>query len=251
MRSSPPSPLPDTTRLRRARKAPHRDPTRPATPAAPDAGGDDAVAAGEEPPPDLLATVRSLRARWQQELALRGVDPDRAAALDRRFAAAFGRVIARWPQVFAGTDLDPDANRQRMEALVLRVEAVAASLGGPAAADADNALTPATRLAAMLKEALAANTIGGKVDEESRWRAAQEDVRQAQASWSRIGAVPEPARRALADRFQRACRLVLDRPGGPPGSGGPGRPGGPGGGGAGPVPGRPGGLVGLVGRVGR
>ena len=121
-------------------------------------------------------------------------------------------MIARWPQVFAGTDLDPDANRQRMEALVLRVEAVAASLGGPASADADNALTPATRLAAMLKEALAANTIGGKVDEENRWRAAQEDVRQAQASWSRIGAVPEPARRAFSDRFQRACRLVLDRP---------------------------------------
>ena len=189
--------------------APEPD-TASATQTAPDAGGDAAVAAGQEPPPDLLATVRSLRARWQQELALRGVDPDRAAALDRRFAAAFERVIARWPQVFAGTDLDPDANRQRMEALVQRVEAVATSLGGPAAADADKALTPATRLAAMLKEALASNTIGGKVDEESRWRAAQEDVRQAQASWSRIGAVSEPARRALTDRFQRACRRVLE-----------------------------------------
>ena len=207
----------------------------------------DAAAANQEPPPDLIATVRSLRARWQQELALRGVDPDRAAALDRRFADAFGRVIARWPQVFAGTDLDPDANRQRMEALVLRVEAVAASLGGPASADADKALTPATRLAAMLKEALAANTIGGKVDEENRWRAAQEDVRQAQASWSRIGAVPEPARRALTDRFQRACRLVLDRPGGSPGSAAPGRPAPPSGaakpGGAGEA-GRPGGAGG-------
>ena len=191
-----------------AAPAPH---TEPAAETAPSAGVDHAVAAGQEPPPDLLATVRSLRSRWQQELALRGVDPDRAGELDRRFAAAFGRVIARWPQVFAGTDLDPDANRRRMEALVLRVEAVAASIGGPAAADGDKALTPATRLAAMLKEALAANTIGGKVDEEIRWRAAQEDVRQAQASWSRIGAVSEPARRALTDRFQRACRLVLER----------------------------------------
>ena len=43
----------------------------------------------------------------------------------------------------------------------------------------------------MLKEALAANTIGGKVDEDSRMRAAAEEVRQAQASWSRIGPVPE------------------------------------------------------------
>jgi hypothetical protein len=157
-------------------------------------------------------------------------------------------VIARWPQIFAGTDLDPDANRRRMEALVLRVEAVARSLVGPAAADTDNALTPATRLAAMLKEALAANTIGGKVDDESRWRAAQEDVRQAQTSWSQIGTVPEPARRALADRFQRACRLVLDRPVGS-GSAASSRPGGPGPGGrpggsgaARPLPGRPGGT---------
>ena len=122
---------------------------------------------------------------------------------------------------------------------------------GPPPPDADKALTPATRLAAMLKEALAANTIGGKVDDENRWRAAQEDVRQAQASWSRIGAVPEPARRALDDRFQRACRLVLDRPGGASGiSGaqpaappsGAARPGGAGGAG-GPVgPARPGGA---------
>ena len=63
-----------------------------------------------------------------------------------------------------------------------RVEDLAASLAGPAAAAGDAALSPTTRLAAMLKEALAANTIGGKVDDDSRWRAAQEDVRQAQAA---------------------------------------------------------------------
>jgi hypothetical protein len=63
----------------------------------------------------------------------------------------------------------------------------------------------------MLKDALAANTIGGKVDEDSRWRAAAEDVRQAQAQLSRIGHVPEPARRALADRFQRACRRISEK----------------------------------------
>jgi hypothetical protein len=60
----------------------------------------------------------------------------------------------------------------------------------------------------MLKEALAANTIGGKVDTESRRRAAQEDIRQAQASWSRVGPVPEEVRRDLADRFQRAIRQI-------------------------------------------
>ena len=61
----------------------------------------------------------------------------------------------------------------------------------------------------MLKEALAANTIGGKADEDSRHRAAAEEVRNAQHSWTRIGLVPESERRALNDRFQAACRKVM------------------------------------------
>jgi hypothetical protein len=172
----------------------------------------EAAAVWPEVPADLLAAVRSLRVRWQQELAMGGVDPDRGAALDRRFAEAFNQVILRWPQVFGGTDLDPEANRSRMEALVRRVEALAASLGGPAAASGGaDVRVPTTRLAEMLKEALAANTIGGRVDEDARWRAAQEDVRLAQASWSRIGTVTESARRALTDRFQRACRQIAEQ----------------------------------------
>ena len=63
-----------------------------------------------------------------------------------------------------------------MEALVSKVEALAASLSGPAAAASEAAVSPTTRLAAMLKEALAANTIGGKPDDDSRVRAAQEAV---------------------------------------------------------------------------
>src|SRR5262245_32433775 len=51
----------------------------------------DQLSAGEdaEPPAELLTKVRSLRGKWQHELALRGVDRDRAVALDDRFAAAF------------------------------------------------------------------------------------------------------------------------------------------------------------------
>jgi hypothetical protein len=85
------------------------------------------------------------------------------------------------------------------------MEDLAASLKGPA----DQAdLSPTERLANMLKEALAANTIGGKADAESRRRAAQEDVRQAQTSWSRVGPVPDEIRRELSDRFQRAIRQI-------------------------------------------
>jgi len=163
----------------------------------------------DEAPSDLAATVRAQRTRWQQEIAARGVDPDQARALDRRFEAAFAAVIAKWPAAFAGSDLDPDANRKRMETLVRKMEDLAASLAGPGSID--QSLSPTNRLAAMLKDALAANTIGGKADSDARLRAAAEDVRQAQSSWSRIGTVPEEARRQLTDRFQRAIRSISER----------------------------------------
>ena len=203
--------------------------------AAPPAGGDPAAAApssesaahpGEgaepstastqlpapspDPPADLMATVRALRGRWQAEIAARGVDRDRAIALDERFAKAFAAVIARWPSVFGGSDLDPDANRKKMETIVTRIETLARSLAGPASAGSDAALSPTARMAAMLKEALAANTIGGKSDDDSRYRAAADDVRQAQAALSRVGPVPDHVRRTLADRFQRASRRIAD-----------------------------------------
>ena len=164
----------------------------------------------DEPPADLMANVRALRGRWQSELAARGVDRDRALALDERFAKAFAAVIERWPAVFGGSDLDPDSNRKRMETIVQRIEALAKSISGPGAAGGDAALSPTARMAAMLKEALAANTIGGKTDDDSRFRAAADDVRQAQAALSRIGPVPDQVRRALADRFQRATRRIAD-----------------------------------------
>jgi hypothetical protein len=163
----------------------------------------------EAPPDDILAAVRSVRARWQQETASRGVEPERARVLDARFAAAHAAVLSRWPEVFAGTDLDPDANRKKMESLVKRAEDLAASLTGPAHL-ADDSVSPTTRLAAMLKEALAANTIGGKADDSSRFRAAAEELRQVQASWSRIGPVADAVRAPLAARFQRACQRVAE-----------------------------------------
>ena len=76
---------------------------------------------------------------------------------------------------------------------------LATSLAGPATAvAADASLSPATRLAAMLKEALAANTIGGKVDDDSRARG--NGRRPAGAGeLSRVGQVPDEVRRPLAE----------------------------------------------------
>jgi Domain of Unknown Function (DUF349) len=169
-----------------------------------------------EPPAELAQTVRALHSRWHQELAARGLDRDRAARLDRRFAEAMSGVVARWPSAFAGSQLDPDANRSRLEALCKRVEGLAASASAQESAG-DETASPATRLAAMLKEALASNTIGGKVDEGARWRAAAEEVRQAQAAWTRVGPVADEVRRPLAERFDRACRFILGKAGIPAG----------------------------------
>jgi hypothetical protein len=63
----------------------------------------------------------------------------------------------------------------------------------------------------MLREALASNTIGGRAGEETKWRAMAEDVRGAQASWSRLGPVPGEAGRQLADRFHRACSRFFEQ----------------------------------------
>src|SRR5206468_11559836 len=65
-------------------------------------------------------------------------------------------------------------------------------------------------LAAMLREALAANTIGGRAGEESKWRAMADEVRQAQASWSRLVPVPGEAGRQLTVRFHKACNRFFD-----------------------------------------
>lgn len=182
--------------------------------------------APSEPPADLAKSVRALRSRWHQEIAARGVDREKALALDERFQTAFTRVLSSFPAAFAGSDLDPDANQKRMEALVGRMEDLANSLAGPAGGSGDAALSPTARLAAMLKEALASNTIGGKVDESSRWLAAIDDVRHAQSNWTRIGPVPEAVRRSLAGRFERACRRITERPGGSASAGQAGRAGG-------------------------
>jgi hypothetical protein len=171
----------------------------------------EAYAATETAPAELGATVRQLRARWQQDVASRGVDPDRGRALERRFAAALLAVLGRWPDAFTGTDLDLEANRKRMDTLVRRAEALATSFAGPA--PVDETVSPAVRLAAMLKDALAANTIGGKVSDDSRFRAAAEEARQLQGSWSRLGPVADDVRATLASRFQRAMRNIAERTG--------------------------------------
>ena len=160
-------------------------------------------AEGEAPaaPPDLLDRVRSLRSRWNQSTpAVRhGSDP-----LSPRFVSAIERLLTAYPDAFKGTELDVDASRQRMEKLCARVESFVSEI------DSKQAATPQD-LATMLREALAANTIGGRAGDETKWRTMAEEVRQAQSSFARLVPVPGDAGRDLAERFHKACNRFFDQ----------------------------------------
>jgi hypothetical protein len=162
-------------------------------------GPADAGSSNGADPGALLEQVRSLRSRWNQSTPVvrHGADP-----LSARFVAALERTLASHPEAFRGTELDVEPNRQKMEKLIARVEGFLKETAPPA--DSSQAL------ATMLREALAANTIGGRAGEEGKWRTMAEDVRQAQASWNRLGPVPGETGRTLNERFHRATSRFFD-----------------------------------------
>jgi hypothetical protein len=164
------------------------------------ASGDDTLA----PADDLvLAELRRLKTAWTHAPT---VPREAGAALTQRFEQALTAVIAARAATVAGSEFDVAANRRRLEDLVGRAE----RLAGPAAAPRE-AVSPAALLATQLREALAANTIGGRVDDDSKWRSAEHELRQLQSAWTEIGFVPDADLRPLATRFQRASQRFYDQ----------------------------------------
>jgi hypothetical protein len=161
----------------------------------------------------LLERVRSIRTGWQQA----GAAPREALrAVAARFDKALGAVLAAAPDAFRHTELDMETNRGQLEALCARVEQIASRQPAPAAA------SPMAVLATQLREALAANTIGGRVDEDAKWKSSEYEIRAAQEAWQKVGYVPDHVAAPLAARFQRAVhRFYGDRR--PQGHGGPPR----------------------------
>lgn len=161
-----------------------------------------------DPPNGLYASVQDARSKWQQAPELpRQVQQDLAA----RYYQAIGQLVGTWPAAFAGTDLDPDVTRKRMEKLLSKVEDLL-----PAAQQRAQTrqLSPTELLAEKWRERLAANTIAGsraaEENEELRWRNAEQEVRSAQAQWSRLGPIPPEVAGPLNERFQRAVRRFYD-----------------------------------------
>jgi hypothetical protein len=174
-----------------------------------------AVPEGAEPESDeaVAKKVLAFKRQWDQAPVITRAQ---AEPLTARFTAALTAVVEARPAAFKGSELDPDAARKRMEQLCQVVEGVAGD------EKAEVRLSPAEILAAQLREALAANTIGGRADDEAKWRNAADEVRKAQAAWRRLGPLPDAAARDLEARFQKACNRFFKqleqhrRPSGPP-----------------------------------
>ncbi len=184
-----------------------------ALPADPPSPVEPAASPGEAAPvaDDVAERVVAIWNRWN---ALAQADVSRRAswaALQDRFSAALERVLDVHAGRFANTPLDADATRRAMVELCEKVEGTLAALR-PAP---ETVVSPAAVLARQLREALAANTIGGRAaaaETEQRWRAADEAVAQSRAKWQGLGPVPGDIGRALARRFEQAChRFTLQR----------------------------------------
>lgn len=152
-------------------------------------------------PEGLLPKLEAAWERWQKSPPLPG---DLARPVGERFQRALDGLVAASPEVLRGTPFDAGSNRSRMEGLCARLERLLPG-SGPGS---EEALSPVTRLATLWREALASNTIGGKVAEEAKQRAAAEEVKKARAAWEKIGYVHENDRRTLSARFEQACRRL-------------------------------------------
>jgi len=153
-----------------------------------------------EAPADLPTLIQQTFARARQKPLSAPSDETRFM---ERLQAARDRLVEAFPESFRGTELDPEANRTKREKLCERIESVAAefeSLEGTPLSTQD--------LARRLKEALAARTIGGASEAESRRKTLQEEAQAARSHWERLGSVVGEQGRALEKRFQAALARV-------------------------------------------
>ena len=134
--------------------------------------------------------------------------PQQLVPIRARFESAVTSVFAAYPEQFKGTIFDAQQTVRRMNQLCDDVENVTKGIvPAPQAGGA----TSAALLASMLKEKLAANTIGGRVNEEAKARAAFERIRHAQQAWRDLGPVLGQEGHQLESRFHKACRRFFEQ----------------------------------------
>jgi len=162
-----------------------------------------AAATNGEVPANLAEEVQKLRSTWNRSVPIPSAE---VQILVDRWEAALAGLIQQHGDAFKGTELDPAAILTRMEKLIARVEGLV-----DASADTRPGLSPTEQLAAKLRNALASNAMGGRGADDAKWRNAADVVKEAQASWLRLGPLGSEASKALEGRFRAACRRVMDQ----------------------------------------
>ncbi len=158
---------------------------------------------GSRTPEEIAQQVSDI---WQRYQRAPRVPRPVHEAQEERLLAAVRRLVDPEPLRFKGTRIDPEAIAVRMEQLCRQVEDLVA--GRVSAVDLASA--PPETLASLLKNALASNTIGGRVDEDAKRRASVGTVREAQNAWRRLGPLADERGRALTTRFHRACKRFYE-----------------------------------------
>jgi hypothetical protein len=166
---------------------------------------------GMVPPPETAPSsdelVHQLEELWKRWRQAPGVPPQTLAPMRARFETAVTSVFAAYPEQFKGTIFDTQQTIRRMQQLCDDVENVTKGVVPTAQLGA----TSAAALATLLKEKLAANTIGGRVNEEAKARAAFERVRHAQQAWRDLGPVLGQEGHQLESRFHKAVRRFFEQ----------------------------------------
>ncbi len=148
--------------------------------------------------------VQAIWNAWKSE----GPLPEAGSEIARRFESEVGALLLDTPAAFTGTELDPAVSAKKRGKIVARLESLVGELE-----ERKPAGEPLESLAQRLKDALASNTIGGGRRREPAldWRQAEDEVSRLRATWAKTAPVPGEEGRALAERFERACRSFFER----------------------------------------
>ena len=166
------------------------------------------VAAAPVPvePPSRETVVQTVEEAWRRWRQSPGLPSEVLVTVRARFESALTTVMTTHAAALQGTVFDLEQTKKRMKTLCDDVEGVTRGLP-----DAALGSTSVSALATLLKEKLAANTIGGRVNEEAKVRAAADRVRRAQMTWRDLGPVPGTEGNQLEARFHRAVRRFFEQ----------------------------------------
>ncbi len=149
---------------------------------------------GEPPSAELKTKAQDILGRYRA-LSSQGPLPKEQV---ERFFAARSRAVTVDPSSLAGTDVDPEAAKKRLEKLCAKVESLIPQV---TASGSDSVAS----LAEKLQQALAGSAIGGRAEAEARRRAAVDEVKAAQAAFKRLATLAGEEAEALRKRFREAC----------------------------------------------